>query len=389
MTRVPDRLAAIAKPALDLLLALALGTALVLEDRLDPGASNAQRLMGTVAALLLVVPITVRRRWPAAALLAAAAVAAAQAPLGGDLAAAGVPMLVTIAVLAYALGNRPDARFGVAALALGGALFSIVVFHTAHGPLGWAGTELFVLSVAFAAPWLIGRVTHERGRRVAAFRALAAEANAAHDESERAAITSERDRIGRELEDIIAHSISAMVIQTGGARQQLRHEPERARNSILTVERTGREALTDLRRLLGMLRKDDDPRTLAPQPGLDQLAPLLASLRAQGLTCRLRTDGEQIDLTPGIDLVGYRLIEATLLSAAHERGGQAAVTLRYSPERLELEIVGDTPIPELERELHGMSERVALYQGNLLIVPSADGGFALHATLPLGTPVPA
>ena len=390
MTRLRERLPAFDNRALNVLLALAIGTEIVLECWLDSGIAHAHRLPSTLAAVFLVAPITVRRRWPAAALVAAAVIDAIQAPLGGDLGATtGVGTLVTMAVLAYSLGNRRDGRSSVAALVVAGAISTGHASHTTHGLLGWAGSELFILSVAFGAPWLIGRVTRRRDRRVAAFRALVAKTKTAHDESKRAAVAHERDRIGRELEDIIAHSVSAMVIQAGGARQLLREDAEQARNSILTVERTGREALADLRRLLGMLRKDDDTRTLAPQPGLDQLTALITSLRARGLICQLHTDGEPVDLTPGIDLVSYRLIETTLFSAANQPGSHAAVTLIYNPAELDLDIHGDAATPNLEETLHGMTERIALYEGTLNILRAADGGFALHATLPLGAPVPA
>ncbi len=294
-----------------------------------------------------------------------------------------------MAVLAYSLGHRHGAKSGAAALVLGGAIFSVFVFHLARGTLDWAGSDLFLLSVAFVAPWLFGRVVRERGRRVTAFRALAVSAAAAHDEATRSAIAHERDRIRRELEDIIAHTVSAMVIQAGGARQLLRDDPERARHSILTVERAGREALDDLRRLLGMLRKDDGLRTLAPQPGLAEMTTLLAALRERALICQLHSEGERLDLTPGIDLVCYRLIEATLLSAAAHLGRHAAVTLRYSPERLELAITGDAAIPDLEQGLHEVTARIALYEGSLRVLRATASGFALHATLPLKAHVPA
>jgi hypothetical protein len=103
----------------------------------------------------------------------------------------------------------------------------------------------------------------------------------------------------------------------------------------------------------------------------------------------VRSDGERVDLTPGIDLVCYRLIEATLLSAAGHFGRHASVTLNYSPERLELGIIGDAAMPDLEQELHEVSMRIALYDGSLRILPAGDGCFALRATLPLDTRVPA
>jgi len=142
------------------------------------------------------------------------------------------------------------------------------------------------------------------------------QANVEREQLESAAIVQERARIGSELQDIIAHSVSAMVIQAGGARRALRSDPDRARDSMRNVEQTGREALADLRRLLGMLRKDEDPRALAPQPGLKQLRELIGSMRDIDVQCELRIEGMPIDLTPGVDLVGYRVIEAALHSGA-------------------------------------------------------------------------
>ena len=159
-------------------------------------------------------------------------------------------------------------------------------------------------------------VAREPIRRADAFRELAAPTAAESEAREQAAIAAERVRIGHELQDIIAHSVSAMVMQAGGARRLLRTEPERARDSILSVEQTGREALADLRRLLGMLRRDDDPRALAPQPGLDQLPALVESHpRTPVSPASCVTEGEPVALTPGIDLVGYRVIEAALAEA--------------------------------------------------------------------------
>ena len=207
---------------------------------------------------------------------------------------------------------------------------------------------MFFVCLLFATPWFVGRLVRERSRRAAAFSELAVQAAAEHDERERAAIAQERVRIGGELQDIIAHSVSAMVIQAGGARRLLRSDPERARDSILNVEQTGREALADLRRLLGMLRKDDDPRALAPQPGLDQLTTLLDSVRDGGLECELRSAGEPIDLTPGVDLVGYRVIERVLACAVDHCCGRAVVSVRYTPDWLEKpRSAADSSIPDL------------------------------------------
>jgi len=200
---------------------------------------------------------------------------------------------------------------------------------------------------------------------------------------ERAAIANERLTIGRELQDIIAHSVSVMVVQAGGARRSLQSEPDRAREAILNVEQTGREALAEMRRLLGLLRKDDDPQALSPQPGLEQLPELAGALRPRGLVCELRTDGDPIELTPGIDLVSYRVIETALERGATAGWEHANITVRYEPQRLELEVRGGTSLPEGGEALRSVSERVRLYGGALDVLDSQPGEFTVRCRLPL------
>jgi signal transduction histidine kinase len=388
MRALRERVARIDSARLDAFLALALLVVAELECWLDGAVRDSRLLLTTVAGALVVAPVAVRRRWPAGALVFASGVMTIQALLGGDLSAvSGLSTMLALAVLSYSVGAWLDLRRGLVALVLGGIAFSGFPFISEDASTA-VGSDLFALVVLFAAPWFVGRVARERSRRAAAFRELAAQAAVEHEQHKRAAIAQERERIGGELQDIIAHSVSAMVIQAGGARRLLRSDPARARDSIVIVEQTGREALADMRRLLGMLRKDDDQRALAPQPGLDQLATLLHSIRDAGLPCELRIEGEPIDLTPGLDLVGYRVIEAALLSAAHHRSSHALVTVRYHPERLELEIRGDGSMPDFERELRGMSERVALYDGSFRAVSTDDDGVALQARLPLQAMVP-
>lgn len=389
MRALRERVARIDRVRLDAFLALALLIGAELECWLDSTVPDSHMLLTTIAAALVVAPVAVRRRWPAGALVFASVAVTIQALLGGKLSAiGGLGIMLALAVLAYSVGAWLDLRRGLVALVLGGIAFSGFPFLS-EGASAAVGSDLFVVVVSFAAPWFVGRVARERGRRAVAFRELAAQTAIEQEQHKRVAIAQERERIGGELQDIIAHSVSAMVIQAGGARRLLRSDPTRARDSIAIVEQTGREALADMRRLLGMLRKDEDQRALAPQPGLDQLATLLRSIRDSGLSCELRTEGEPIDLTPGLDLVGYRVIEAALLSAAHHRSSHAVVTVRYHPERLDLEINGDGSMPDLDQELRGMSERVALYDGSLRAVPRDGDDFALQARLPLQATVPA
>ena len=294
--------------------------------------------------------------------------------------------------LGYSAGARLNARRSVVALLLAlPGLVGVALLPGVGGPpsgLNAISYALFYVSLLIFPAWFAGRVLGERNRRVGAFRDLAARAAIEQREREAVAITAERSRIGGELQDIIAHSVSVMVVQASGARLMLASDPDRARDSILNVEHTGREALADLRRLLGMLRKDDDPRALAPQPGLDQLPALVASINGDGFACELRTLGDRIDLTPGVDLVAYRVIE-TALRAARQHSGNSVVTVRYEPSELALEIRSDGPLGDLDEELQAIAERIGLYDGSLRTSRGDGDTFSLQARMPLRAAVPA
>jgi signal transduction histidine kinase len=240
--------------------------------------------------------------------------------------------------------------------------------------------------IGFAAvivvPWCIGRMMRERADRATAFSELTARIQQERAGRERVAVEEERVRIGHELHDIIAQNVSAIIVQAGGVRQLISSDPGRAHDSILAIEEAGREALTDLRRTLRLLHTGDDRGALAPQPGLGQLDELLGSIRERGLACDLRTHGNQVTAI-GVDLLCYRVIETALLAAAGHGASHASVTVHYRANRLELEVRGDKPIPQLDEELRQISERVTLYDGTMHVLPVSDGGFALKAQLPL------
>jgi signal transduction histidine kinase len=389
MSPLRGRLAALPAGRVDAALAALMVIELELELWLthQPPWLAQQRPLQSIAAVLYGAAIAVRRRSPAGGLLFLAAVALIQALAGAYLIDSIVGTIVPPAVLAYSVGSRLELRTAARTLLVaftmlaGSTLASdAIVPPRGHGSFG---TDLVVdAALLMIGPWLAGRLARERTRRSVAFRDLAAVAVAEREQRARAAIAEERIRIGGELQDIIAHSVSAMVIGAGGARWLLHSDPARARESMLTVEETGREALADLRRLLGMLRKDADPRALAPQPGLQQLPALIA---AAGFRCELITEGGPAPLTPGIDLVGYRIAEAALAVLAANGATAAAVAIDYSPDWLVIEVRSGTSIPGAERELEPIVERVALYDGALAV--SSDLGFRLSARLPLAVGV--
>jgi signal transduction histidine kinase len=368
----------------DVLIAVGLTIDFILEAALGPGLPD--RLATALFAVLFAAPVAVRRRWPAAAVVACTAAGLSQDAFDGQLfnlpsSSAVIPlMLCSYGAGAWLAPRRSVAAIGVAAglLAADQLIESYVTGVSGGGLSGFA-----TLMLLFLVPWVLGRFVWERTRRADAFAALAAQAAAERAERESLAVTRERLTIGRELQDIIAHSVSVMVVQAGGARRLLRAEPDRARESILNVEQIGRDALAEMRRLLGLLRKDDDPHALAPQPGLDQLPELARTLGDAGIACELRIEGEPTPLTPGIDLVSYRVIETALEAAAASRRRQANATVRYDPRRLELEIRAEGQLTGVRDSMRSVAERVELYGGELDVLPAERDEFTVRCRLPL------
>lgn len=392
LSDVRDRLGGADPRRVDALLALLAIVAIELTCWLTSGVSASDRVVTAVAAVPFAAPIAVRRVWPAAALALSAAVVTVSTRFGGQLLSNGNAYVIPVLVLGYSAGAWLDARRSTLAVSLGLAL--LWAWALLPGPdgstnsFGQTSSALLYVTVLLIPAWLVGRFVRRHRVRASAFHELAAQVTAEQDAHDAAAIADERARIGSELQDIIAHSISAMVIQAGSARLLLRSNPGRARDSILNVEETGRQALSDVRQLLGMLRKDDDPRALTPQPGLSQVTALITSLRDVGLACDRQTVGEPIDLTPGIDLVAYRVIETALRAAADRDVRHGLVTVRYEPGDIELEIRGDGAISDLDRSVAPLVQRLALYDGELG-TEQAPQSFVLRARIPLEAGVPA
>ena len=203
------------------------------------------------------------------------------------------------------------------------------------------------------------------------------------------AVAEERQRIARELHDVVAHSVSVMTVQAGAVRRLLRPEQERERQALQAVEATGREALTEMRRLVGLLREQGTMPEFAPQPSMRTVDVLVGTVREAGLPVELEVEGEPQELPPGIDLSAYRVIQEALTNALKYAGpAQAWVTIRWHTGELELEIANDgRSEPGGDGEgghgLAGLRERVALVGGDVTSGPRAGGGYVVTARLPL------
>jgi signal transduction histidine kinase len=207
--------------------------------------------------------------------------------------------------------------------------------------------------------------------------------------AEERAAAAERARIAHELHDVVAHSISEMVVQASGVRCLLEKDQTREREALRSVEQIGREALTEMRHMLGVMGSGDErPVELMPQPGLGHLDQLIAQVGEAGLSVRLRVEGERPELSIGIDLSAYRIVQEGLANALkHAKGARAEVVVRYADDGVEVEIADDGPSANGSGRaegsgLVGMRERVALYGGTLETGPRDGGGFILRARLP-------
>jgi signal transduction histidine kinase len=291
--------------------------------------------------------------------------------------------LVAILFLPWCLGTYNDTPKAIAGLFVAEALgiLANIRFGQYLGDFIWVGAFI-------AVSWTTGFVLSRRAEyaKEMAERARRLEQEQ-RDASERA-VTEERQRIARELHDVIAHSVSVMTVQTGAVRRLLRPDQEKERQALETVEETGRQALTEMRRLVGLLREQGAMPEFSPQPGMATIDSLLDGVRAAGLPVELEVAGEPRDLPPGVDLAAYRVVQEALTNALKYAGpAHAWVAVSWTDGQLELEISndgrGDGDGNGGGHGLTGMRERVSLYGGDIESGPRDGGGYVVRARLPL------
>jgi signal transduction histidine kinase len=248
--------------------------------------------------------------------------------------------------------------------------------------------ELAFIPLVFAIGWLLGFALRERGQQAEVAEERAAEAERERESVARLAVAEERARIARELHDVVAHAMSVMVLQVGAVRHRLPGELEQDRDALRDVERAGRTALIEMRRLLGAMRSDDDDLELAPQAGLGSLEPLLDEVRRAGLAVDLHVEGEPYTLPAALDLSAYRIVQEGLTNALkHARADRAEVTVRYAPGEVRIEVHDDGRGPAstgaLGHGLVGIRERVTIFGGEMTAGSANGGGFTLSTRLPV------
>ena len=317
-----------------------------------------------------------RRSAPLAAVVVMMGLLPVQLLAGVQLSEPVFPLLLTMLGL-YGVAAHAPLRRALVGLALPLlAMWGTLADEVANGKRS-NGDVLFI-TVLTVAPWLVGRVM--RGQVGETRRA----------ERERtAAVAAERARIARELHDVIAHSVSVMVVQAGAAEQMLTFDPNRVEEPLRAIQQTGRRALVEMTRLVGMLRKDGDELGLDPQPGLDDVDALIEDVRRAGLAIEYAVDGNRRPLSLGADLSGYRVVQEALTNALkHAPESRAAVSLRYTDESLEIEVTDDGTgvpgtVPSGGHGLAGLRERIAVFGGTFHAGPRPEGGFRVRAQLPV------
>ena len=346
-----------------------------------PGAGP--KVVFIIASLLWTLPLLLRRRFPFAApvftFAVQAAASAADPALGVE-----TTGLVALLLSFWVVGAENERGQAIAGAAIGFASIAVVAELDVR-----VGLENSVWGVILGSVvCLIAYALQQRAKRAAELEERASRLERELEERAHAEVLAERTRIARDLHDLVAHSVSLMTVQAGAARLLLPDDPARARESLRSVEETGREALADLRRLFGIVRSEEGDAALTPQPGLARLDALLEQSRTAGLPVEVAIEGKRRMLSPGVDLTAYRIVQEALTNVLKHAGpARAQVTIRYGREVLDLEITNDgrrTRNGEgTGHGLVGMRERVALYGGEFEAGPRRQDGYAVRARLPI------
>jgi signal transduction histidine kinase len=386
MRRAVSRLGRWEPASLDRLAAAVLLFAIEAQIWLTP--AQAGRTASAAGGVGVATAVAVRRRWPLGAVVLGLGSILVTDAVGGSVAQSAVAIVPAGAMITYGAGAFVTPRRALLGVALVVAGLALNVAFTSRA----AADVFFSVVVVGVLPWALGWTLRRRARTAQAHRALAEQLDAERDLRARAAADDERARVARELHDVVAHCVSVMVIQAGGARLVMDAEPARAEESLRIVERAGREALAEMRRLLGVMDPGKDPAPLAPSPGIADVADLVTRTCDSGFPARLDVRGDPVPLTPALDLCAYRIVQEALTNAIKHAGpASVRVIVRWSAAALDVVVEDDGSGPPAGagaaggHGLAGMRERAALHGGRLDVGAGPAGGFIVHAHLPLET----
>jgi signal transduction histidine kinase len=344
--------------------------------------------VNAIAAAGATLPIALRRRWPLAAAVMVAAVVAGQEALGGDLTENSITPLLSLAMVVYGVSAYCDRRrafVGLAAVLL--LLWLEVVLSD-----NTVGSDFLFTALLVFGPWLVGRIVATRVELAAELSDKADRLEREQDKQAELAVAQERSRIARELHDVVAHNVSVMVVQAAAARRMIDNDTNKAKEALGSVEQTGRAALKEMRRMVGMLGQGEDELLLTPQPSMDELDSLIERAREAGLEVDLEVEGERKRLESGVDLSAFRIVQEALRNTLKHAGpARAQIKLRYGDNDVEVDVSDNGRGVRAETEngavtgqgLVGMRERVAMLGGEIEAGYRQDGGFGVHARLPL------
>jgi signal transduction histidine kinase len=351
----------------------------------SPNAPTKSLWFALPALAILVLPVFARRWFPFAGPALYWVLAAAITFINSQLIPSAESLFPVGLAVAFLLGNLRNALQAVIGLVVVICGMTLLVYEIP----GHSTAQLIFLPMDFAVAWLAGFALRERAEQAEAAEIRATEAERERDAVSRIAVAEERARIARELHDVVAHAVGVMVLQVGAVRHNLPKDHTEDAEALRSVEKTGRTALAEMRRMLGAMRRDGDDLELAPQPGLNGLDSLLDGIGRSGLPVRLHVDGEPFPLPQAIDLSAYRIVQEGLTNALkHAHASRVDVTVRYAPEELEIEVRddgdGNSTSDGLGHGLIGIRERVKIYGGEMTAGRENGGGFVLTTRLPLG-----
>ncbi len=357
---------------------------------LDSGDSAARPpdLWGYGLIGLQTLPLIWRRRAPVAVL--AATIVGFIIDRGLDY--PGSWAIFGLSVAIYTVGAQLEPR---RSLLIGGVTIDIVLAWTVIGIFTYDVEPLALLSeiAVLGFPLLMGRESYHREQRMVALERRAVRAELEREKRAVEAVAGERIRIARELHDVVAHELTVATLQAAGARRVLSEDPAKAEEAMESAEAAGHRALTEMRRLLGMLRTSD-PRSVDPQPGLGSIDGLVEQMELAGLPTKLVLTGTPRPLPLGVDLNAYRIIQESLTNTLKHGGPQvsAEVSIGFNNGHLEIEVLDDgrgaaAAITEEEGQgLVGMHERVSLLEGTIHTGPRPGGGYRVAAKIPIPQP---
>ena len=380
--------------AADWILAVVLTLLLVGASSFGDGKAGEDQATPGIGTFLVVgagtLPLAWRRRNPIGAITAVGLVQVVVSSLGFP----GGVLAFSCLVALYSVAAHAERRHAVVALAVTPVFIGIAMWIDRENVT--PGDAVWNVAI-FLTAWVLGDNLQARRARASALEERANRLERERDEAAARAVEAERSRIARELHDVVAHSMSVMVVTAGAARRIIDRDADAAREAMASIETTGRAALDEMRRLLGVLRRDDD-ETLAraPQPSVKHLDALVHQVTDAGLPVVLEIEGEPRPLAAGLDLSAYRIVQEALTNTLKHAGpASATVRLCYGDRDLELRVTDDGRGGAADHDaadgghgLIGMRERVSLYGGELTAGPRPGGGYEVRATLPLQT-VPA